>query len=108
VLSLRLAAVRQSGDNVIGPHHVVGSMFEDVAVIEIAAEVAFETHNNAGNNARRALQHILPSQFMRGRRVGISGQQSLIGADEVERHLSAQVKAKQNGPHASSNSCVIP
>jgi hypothetical protein len=108
VLSLRLAAFRQSGDNVIGPHHVVGFMFEDVAVIEIAADVAFETHNNAGNHAWRALHRILPSQLMRGRRVGISGQQSLIGADEVDRHLSTQVKTKQNCPRASSNSCVIP
>ena len=47
-----------------GPHHVVGFVFEDVAMVEILAGVAFEVDDNAGDEAWRALDYVFPAKFV--------------------------------------------
>ncbi len=47
-----------------GPHHVVGFVFEDVAVVEVFAGVAFEVDDDAGDGAGRALDDVFPAEFV--------------------------------------------
>jgi hypothetical protein len=48
-------------DHLEGAHHIVGFVFEYVAVVEIFAGVAVETDDDACNDAWRALDDILPA-----------------------------------------------
>lgn len=52
------------GNDLEGTHHVVGFVFEDVAVVEVFAGVAFEADDNACDHAARALDGVLPTCFI--------------------------------------------
>src|ERR1700679_1752142 len=58
------AAALRSGDDFEGAHHVVGFVFEDVAVVEVFARVAFEADDNAGDHSGGTLNDIFPAEFV--------------------------------------------
>ena len=64
---------RHSGENIVRPHHLIGLVFEDVAVPKVAAWIALERDHDARDRSRRTLHHVFPAQFMRIRRSSAFG-----------------------------------
>src|SRR5882757_8824523 len=60
----RLRQMLRLGDDFERTHHVVGFVFEDVAVVEVSAGVAFEADDDTGDGAGRALNGVLPAKFV--------------------------------------------
>jgi len=53
----------RSDDDFEGAHHVVGFVFEDVAVVEVVAGVAFKLDDDAGDHGGWALDDVFPAAF---------------------------------------------
>src|ERR1700728_2908672 len=69
-----------SSNDFKGTHHVVGLVFEDVAVVEVFARVAREVNDYAGDGAWGTLDNVLPAHL-----VGIWGD-GVVPAFSVEQH----------------------
>jgi len=76
--------LRLSGDDFEGAHHVVGFVFEDVAVVEVSAGVAFEADDDTGDGAGRALNGVLPAKFV-GVGCGGGGGEAEFFVEQVKR-----------------------
>ncbi len=64
-----LLSANGSGDDFEWAHHVVGFVFEDVAVVEVFAGVAFEADDDARYCTGRALNGVFPAKFIGFRRL---------------------------------------
>ena len=50
--------------NLVGAHHLVVFMLQDVAMPHILARIAFEARNNSRHHSRMGLHRIFPSRFI--------------------------------------------
>ncbi len=86
------AAGSRSGYDFEGAHHVVGFVFEDVAVVEVFAGVAFEANDDARYGACRALNGVFPTKFVGCWRLRRCNKAHFFGGHVLEGIESAAVE----------------
>ena len=75
-----------------GPHHVVGFVLQDVAVVEVVTGVTGEADDDASDDAGGALDDIFPAELVGGGLLGRGGEAHLLMHEQLEGVEGAAVE----------------